>query len=158
MSLDFESFPKKDGIVNVDSLPLREQRSLVFIILYAIESLDYDVSLEAVLDNISRGFFIDIPHENNVFKMAQSIVVQRDEIDEQIKPFLAHWRLERVGICTRLILRLAVWEFQNTDTPSTVVINEAVELAKNFAELEAYKFINGVLDEFVKKAEHKKEE
>lgn len=151
MSLDFEDFPKKDGIINVETLPLREQRSLVFIILYAAEALDYDLSLEAVVDNISRGFLIDILHENKVFKMAQSIVMQREELDEQIKPLLAHWRLERVGICTRLILRLAIWEFQNTDTPSTIVINEAVELAKNFAELDAYKFINGVLDEFSKK-------
>jgi N utilization substance protein B len=45
---------------------------------------------------------------------------------------------------------MASWELLETDTPSTIVINEAIELAKAFSEKDAYKFINGVLDQAVK--------
>ena len=50
----------------------------------------------------------------------------------------------------KLILRLALWELLHTDTDPVVIINEAVELAQCFAEQDAYKFINGVLDSYRK--------
>ncbi len=65
----------------------------------------------------------------------------RNELDKIVERFLANWRLERLGVSTRIILRLAVWELLNTETASTIVINEAVELAKCFSEIDAYKFI-----------------
>ena len=72
-------------------------------------------------------------------------------LDEECKPLLSNWRFERLGMCTKLILRYALWELQTTDTNPTIVINEAIELAKCFAEKDAYKFVNGILDEALKK-------
>ena len=58
-----------------------------------------------------------------------------------------HWRIERMNVLDRLILRLAVYEFlHEPDTPATVIINEALELARTFSGDEAVRFINGVLD------------
>jgi len=57
-----------------------------------------------------------------------------------------HWRLSRMAVIDRLILRLAVYELLHTDTPRAVVINEAIELAKKFSTEDSAKFINGVLD------------
>lgn len=57
-----------------------------------------------------------------------------------------HWRLSRMALLDRLILRLAVYELLHTDTPRAVVINEAIELAKKFSTDDSAKFINGVLD------------
>jgi len=57
-----------------------------------------------------------------------------------------HWRLSRMAVIDRLILRLAVYELLHTDTPRAVVINEAIELAKKFSTEDSGKFINGVLD------------
>lgn len=57
-----------------------------------------------------------------------------------------HWRLSRLALLDRLILRLAVCELLQTETPSPVVINEAIELAKKFSTEASAKFINGVLD------------
>ena len=45
---------------------------------------------------------------------------------------------------------MALWELMETETPSTIVLNEAIELAKCFSEKDAYKFVNGVLDKAVK--------
>jgi N utilization substance protein B len=59
--------------------------------------------------------------------------------------------MKLLGFSTRIILRIAMWEFNYSDMPPSIIINEAIELAKCFAEHDAYKFINGVLDEWVKK-------
>lgn len=129
----------------------RDSRSLIFHLLYAMESFNYEVTLDEIVENFNRGFELDITPESPVFTIAAACIEQRDELDERIKPLLHNWRFERIGVITKLILRLALWELANMETPSTVVINEAIELAKCFAEQDAYKFVNGLLDEQVKK-------
>ena len=67
-------------------------------------------------------------------------------IDDKIKTRAEHWRIERMAIVDRNVLRLAVYEFLFEDTPHTVVINEALEIARRFSTFEATQFINGILD------------
>jgi len=135
------------------SLTQRQQRSLIFHLLYAMDAFAYEATLEGVAENLSRGFGYIIKPEDPVFQRARAVIDAREELDQIIAPLLEKWRLERVGLATRLILRFALWELKNTQEHSVVVINEAVELAKCFAEFEAYKFINGILDRWAK--EHK---
>jgi len=69
------------------------------------------------------------------------------EIDPLIAEAAHGWRIERMPIVDRLIVRLAVYELRaEPDTPHAVIINEALELAHTFSTDEAVKFINGVLD------------
>jgi N utilization substance protein B len=69
------------------------------------------------------------------------------ELDVLIEQHAQHWRLERMAVIDRLILRLAVFEFLHMrETPRTVVIDEAIELARTFSEEDAVRFVNGVLD------------
>jgi len=133
------------------SLSRREFRSLVFHFLYAMEGYDYTESLQSIIDMFNRGFSMDTPFDGEVATIVQSIVDVQEELDQDIKPLLANWRLERIGLCTKLILRMSIWELKNTDTASTIVINEAIELTKCFSEKDAYRFVTGVLDEFCKK-------
>jgi N utilization substance protein B len=71
----------------------------------------------------------------------------RDEIDLLIQKYSEHWRLERMAAVDRNILRIAVFEFLfETETPTTVVINEALEIARRFSTEESTQFINGILD------------
>ncbi|MEQ1603340.1 MAG: transcription antitermination factor NusB [Pyrinomonadaceae bacterium] len=69
-----------------------------------------------------------------------------EAIDNVIKTRAEHWRIERMAIVDRNVLRLAVFEFMYQDTPNTVAINEALEIARRFSSYEATQFINGVLD------------
>ena len=69
-----------------------------------------------------------------------------EKIDETIRTRAEHWRIERMAIVDRNVLRLAVYEFLFTDTPHTVIINEALEIARRFSTFEATQFINGILD------------
>lgn len=140
------------------TLSQRDKRALIFHLLYAMEGYDYQTSMESIVDNLNRGFDLDIPHDGDMVHTANQIITAREQLDEEYKPLLANWRFERVGVCTRLILRYAIWELLNTDVTDTVAINEAIELAKCYAEKDAYKFVNGILDQFVKRqAETKKE-
>jgi len=136
--------------IKYSELSRRDIRSLIFHILYAYDAFDYSCSLESIVDNLNRGFELDIPLNSEVVVIVQKVADLRDDLDKTIIGFLANWRLERLGVSTKLILRLSFWEFLNSDTPPTVIINEAVELAKCFSEVDAYKFINGVLDEYAK--------
>jgi transcription antitermination protein NusB len=67
-------------------------------------------------------------------------------IDELIVRQAENWRLERLAVIDRAILRLAIYELRTTDTPQKVILNEAVELAKKFSSEEAGSFVNGILD------------
>jgi transcription antitermination protein NusB len=69
------------------------------------------------------------------------------EIDKTIQQHTQNWRLSRMAAVDRNILRLAVYEFlADCGTPGTVVINEALEIAKKFSTHESAQFVNGVLD------------
>lgn len=135
----------------VDELPLGDQRSVVFHLLYALDTFDYEVTLESIADNFAKGYGIIIPTTSRVFSEAQAIADEREQLDSLMMPLLANWRFDRLGVCTRIILRLGAWELLRTDIEPIIIINEAIELAKGFAEKDAYKFVNGVLDEIVKR-------
>ena len=74
-----------------------------------------------------------------------------DEIDEIIKSNLEGWSLERISNIDRQILRIAVYELYFTSTASNIVINEAVEIAREYSSNEAPKFINGILGTIFRK-------
>lgn len=71
---------------------------------------------------------------------------QAPEIDRRIAEKSENWRLERMPAVDRNILRLAVYEMTGVGTPAPVVIDEALELARQFSGDESVSFINGVLD------------
>lgn len=84
-------------------------------------------------------------------RLAEALVrgtaAQLAEIDPLIAEQAHGWRIERMPIVDRLIVRLAVYELRSEpETPHAVIINEALELAHTFSTDEAVKFINGVLD------------
>jgi N utilization substance protein B len=68
-------------------------------------------------------------------------------LDALIQKHSEHWRLDRLAVIDRLILRLGAWELQHAgDTPQAVILNEALELARTFSTDDAVRFVNGVLD------------
>jgi len=127
----------------------RNMRALIFHFLYAMESFVYETSLESIIDNVSRGFDLSVDPSNELVKKTQAIIDEREWLDNELEPLLANWRLERLSVITRLILRIALWELKYTDLAPSIIINEAVELAKCFGESDSYRLVNGVLDEWI---------
>ena len=78
--------------------------------------------------------------------LARGTVSQAQAIDRQIEAKSAHWRLERMAVVDRNILRLAIFELERNEVPAAVIIDEAIELARQFSNDESLSFINGVLD------------
>jgi transcription antitermination factor NusB len=80
--------------------------------------------------------------------LVRGTIEKRDEIDKRISEAAEHWRIERMAVVDRNILRMATWEmaFRPEDVPPKVAINEAIELAKRFSTGESGAFVNGVLD------------
>jgi transcription antitermination factor NusB len=134
-----------------DQLSRRDIRALILHLLYSMDAFDYQESLEAIVHNYDVGFEVAIPAESEVFVTTQAIITKRNELDQIYIPLLTNWRFDRIGVNTKLILRFAVWELEHTTTDHRIVINEAVELAKAFAEEDAHRFINGILDRIVQK-------
>ena len=88
----------------------------------------------------------DVPREF-ASDLAVGAIAHIDEIDGLIKQRAENWRISRMAVVDRNILRLAIYEFLYEDeTPKTVVINEALEIARKFSTFEATQFINGILD------------
>ena len=69
-----------------------------------------------------------------------------DRIDPLIESAADNWRLSRMAVIDRLVLRLAVYELLAAETPAAVVIDEAIELARTFSDEPSPRFVNGVLD------------
>jgi transcription antitermination protein NusB len=89
---------------------------------------------------------LDAPAREFATRLALGALSRVPELDERIRSRAEHWRIERMAVVDRNVLRLAVYEFLHEPTPRTVAINEALEIARRFSTYEATQFINGILD------------
>ena len=97
-----------------------------------------DFEPEHALDEVGRAF------ANALVTGTASRVAETDAL---IMQHAKNWRLERMAIIDRLILRMAMYELlAEPETPAKVIINEALELARTFSADDAVPFVNGVLD------------
>lgn len=84
--------------------------------------------------------------------LLRGVLSDLGSIDEALSRQTAHWRLERLAAVDRNILRIAIYELMAMqETPAAVIIDEAIEVAKKFGAEESARFVNGVLDGYVKK-------
>jgi N utilization substance protein B len=78
--------------------------------------------------------------------LVEGSVDRVEDIDKVLIDTSEHWRLGRMSVVDRNVLRLAVFELMTNATPPSVVINEALEVAKRFSSPESVSFVNGILD------------
>lgn len=79
-------------------------------------------------------------------ELARGTAAHAEEIDQKIEARSEHWRLDRMPVVDRNILRLAIYELTQQVVPAPVIIDEALELARQFSNDESVAFINGILD------------
>ena len=104
-------------------------------------------------DQLARTFWSELTDDelepgaqDFATRLAMGALAHLEEVDERIKSRAEHWRISRMALVDRNLLRLAVYEFLHEATPRTVTINEALEIARRFSTYEATQFINGILD------------
>jgi transcription antitermination protein NusB len=111
------------------------------------------------IEQVIATFFQNQPEEvpaivNFARQLVSGTVAHVEQIDELIRRHAENWRLDRMAIVDRNILRVSVQEFlYDRETPKTVVINEAIEIARRFSAQESPQFINGILDSIKKELE-----
>src|SRR3984957_8567123 len=86
------------------------------------------------------------PPDEFMENLVRGAAASSNAIDQRITARSANWRIERMPAVDRNILRLAVYEMNELKTPPPVVIDEALELARQFSGDDSVSFINGVLD------------
>jgi N utilization substance protein B len=93
--------------------------------------------------------------------LVQGVMARKEQVEQEIVRAAHNWRLERMNLVDRNILRLSTYELFHTDIPVRVGINEAIELAKRFGTADSASFVNGILDKVsrsVSKPDDKKSE
>ncbi|MEE8412607.1 MAG: transcription antitermination factor NusB [Acidobacteriota bacterium] len=80
-------------------------------------------------------------------ELVDGVCSTREQLDARITKIAERWRIERMAVVDRNVLRMALYEMnRQPETPTAVVIDEAIEVARRFGSEESAKFVNGVLD------------
>lgn len=105
------------------------------------------------IDTVAQDLAADEDVRSYARHMAEGVWETRESIDRWIDRLAPQWPVKRQPAVDRTILRLAVWELTNTVTPPKVVLDEAIELAKEYSTENSGSFVNGVLDTVLREIE-----
>jgi N utilization substance protein B len=125
-------------------------REVALQVLYAIDIAERGAGAsptpEETLEGVAAHF--ELPEGARAFakELLCGVVASRAALDDLLARHAEHWRVERMAAVDRNVLRLAAYELLHSDTPTPVVIDEAVELARRFGGDRSPAFVNGVLD------------
>ena len=126
-----------------------QAREFALIILYQKEITRFE--MQAVVD----AFWLEEKSDAEIREFAERLVFgvyqNIDDVDEKVSSYATNWQLKRMAVIDRNILRLGLYELLYADDiPPKVTINEAVELAKKYGDVESSNFVNGILDKIHK--------
>lgn len=128
----------------------RQARECALQILYPLDMLEKSDDGRVIDDALERffeNFDADPRARERAEAIVRGVVQQRARIDQLIGEHSPRWRIERMALVDRNVLRLCVHELLfDEDTPARVVIDEGVEIAKRFGAEQSAAFVNGVLD------------
>ena len=114
-------------------------------LLYAWETEGHP-ALDTLLPGVARLTRPAPPVLDRASRLAEGVIEQCAELDATFARAAEHWRLDRLAVVDRNILRLAVFELLEDATPPKVVIDESLWLAHRFGGPQSAGFVNGVLD------------
>ncbi|KRN30826.1 transcription antitermination factor NusB [Weissella halotolerans] len=133
-----------------------QERQVAFQTLFSL-AMNPDADVKVVVQQVLNGdpeieWQGALPEQ--VLTLVAGVTEQVDQLDVKISDHLAAgWTLDRLGLTDLVLLRLALYEAQLGQTPTNVVINEALQLAHTFTDDQSRKFINGVLNNILTAAE-----
>lgn len=103
--------------------------------------------LEEAEDEARDGARLASPDRTLIDELVLGVATHREELDAIVQDLSRNWRIERMALVERNVIRLALFEMKYVPSiPTNVALNEAVELAKRFGTAEGAAFVNGLLD------------
>jgi N utilization substance protein B len=137
-----------------DSIPRRKSREFALQVLYQWEITKKDVT--KILSEFHASFSGSEGRDEFMNRLALGVLEHCQEIDRLIEKYSENWRLVRMDIIDRSILRMAVFELLHCeDIPPKATLNEAIELGKRYGSEDSGSFINGILDRIQNEAVRK---
>jgi N utilization substance protein B len=118
-------------------------------VLYALDlsaAGEGPVDAREAFERVATHFDLRAGARDFAEELALGVAARRDELDARIAVHARNWRVDRMAAVDRNVLRLAAYELLHTETPASVVIDEAVDLARDFGGERSPAFVNGVLD------------
>jgi len=128
----------------------RKSRELALQFFYGYDLQEGPLAENSLQHHVEE-FYSCFKSDQKAHPYAEQLITGISERQQDIDKILAEsshrWRVERMALIDRNILRIAAYEMlYSNDVPATVAINEALEIAKRYAEPESISFINGILD------------
>ena len=111
-----------------------------------------DQNPEADQDRVQvalRKEFTEPPLRDFTWSLISGVLASRDELDEVLRNTATTRRLERMAPTDRNVLRMGLYEMTNLRTPAAVVIDESIEIAREFGTENSSSFVNGILDKLI---------
>ncbi len=141
--------------MKIQKLSRRKQREFAFQVLY---SLNFNSETELNLLKENAACFPDSKKENFspeqapfAWELIEGVEEKKSELDSYIEKYSRNWKINRIAKIELTILRLATFELIfRPDIPPKVSINEAIELAKGYGDINSKTFVNGILDALAK--------
>jgi N utilization substance protein B len=123
----------------------RRSREFALQVLYQLEIKNQD-ALHAIVQ-LRENFSSEEGEDEFIKRVVLGVMEHRQEIDHLIEERSENWRLDRMTVIDRNILRIAIFELLYcSDIPPKVTLNEAIDLGKRYGSEESGSFINGILD------------
>ncbi len=105
---------------------------------------------DRIFDRVAENFVVPKGALEFARELVTGVVARLPELDELVSLHARNWRVSRMAVVDRNVLRLGAHELRDTETPVAVVIDEAVDLARRFGSDRSPSFVNGVLDAIAK--------
>jgi len=106
--------------------------------------------VEELFERVAQNFDLPLGARDFALKLVCGTVAELSEIDHLLAANAINWKISRMAAVDRNVLRLGIFELTRTDTPVSVILDEAIQLARRFGGESSPGFVNGVLDAVAK--------
>jgi N utilization substance protein B len=145
-----------------DRAPRQRSRQAALQTLYARDFADPrqtgdEIPIEELFERVAQNFDLPVGARDFALQLAAGTAAALSEIDDLLAANAINWKISRMAAVDRNILRLAIYELTRTETPVSVILDEAIQLARRFGGESSPGFVNGVLDAVAKQVREQAE-
>ena len=138
-----------------DRAPRQRSRQVALQALYARDfadpqQADGEAGIQDLFDRIAQNFDLPAGARDFAWKLVSGTTAELSDIDELLAANAINWKISRMAAVDRNVLRIGIYELTRTDTPVSVILDEAIQLARRFGGESSPGFVNGVLDAVAK--------
>ncbi len=135
--------------------PRQRSRQVALQMLYARDfadpqQADGETGIQELFERVAQNFDLSAGARDFALKLVSGTTSELSTIDELLAANAINWKISRMATVDRNVLRLGIYELTRTDTPVSVILDEAIRLARRFGSESSPAFVNGVLDAVAK--------